>query len=133
MGGLFVLGIVLTIMGLSVMSGLMQVLINLTGNLLIGGGIIAAVVGGVSMIFGGIASKVVGLGLLMLGIAVAVMGVIMRFILHLWFISWLIEFGGVVMLVIGIILAVVGLIGMLKGGDKKTRIRYGKGSYIEYY
>ncbi|MYC08259.1 MAG: hypothetical protein F4X57_13995 [Chloroflexi bacterium] len=132
MGGLFVLGIVLTIMGLSVMSGLMQVLINLTGNLLIGGGIIAAVVGGVSMIFGGIASKVVGLGLLMLGIAVAVMGVIMRFILHLWFISWLIEFGGVVMLVIGIILAVVGLIGMLKGGDKKTRIRYGKGSYIEY-
>lgn len=84
------------------------------------------------MIFGGIASKVVGLGLLMLGIAVAVMGVIMRFILHLWFINWLIEFGGVVMLVIGIILAVVGLIGMLKGGDKKTRIRYGKGSYIEY-
>ena len=132
MGGLFALGIVLTLMGLSIMSGLMQVLINLTGNLLIGGGIIAAVVGGVAVIFGGIASKAVGLGLLMLGIAVAVMGVIMRFILHLWFVHWLIEFGGVVMLVVGIIMAVIGLVGMLKGGDKKTRIHYGKGSYIEY-
>lgn len=132
MGGLLLLGVVLTLMGLSIMSGLMQVLVNLTGNLLIGGGIISAVVGGVALLFGGVSSKVAGLGLLMLGIAVAVMGVIMRFILHLWFIHWLIEFGGVVMLIVGIIMSVIGLIGMLKGGDKKTRIRYGKGSHIEY-
>ena len=132
MGGLLVLGVLLTLMGLSIMSGLMQVLVNLTGNLLIGGGIITAVVGGVALLFGGVASKVVGLGLLMLGIAVAVMGVIMKFILHLWFIHWLIEFGGVLMLVVGIIVSAIGLIGMLKGGDKKTRIHYGKGSYIEY-
>ena len=132
MGGLFVLGVVLTLMGMAMMSGLMHVLISLTGNLLIIGGIVASVVGGALMMFGSVASKLAGFGLLALGIAVAVMGVIMRFILHLWFISWLIEFGGVVMLVIGIILAVIGLIGMLKGGGKKTRIHYGKGSYIEY-
>ena len=132
MGGLFVLGVVLTLMGMAIMSGLMQVLISLTGNLLIIGGIVASVAGGALMLFGSVASKLAGFGLLALGIAVAVMGVIMRFILHLWFIGWLIEFGGVVMLVIGIILAVIGLIGMLKGGNRKTRIHYGKGSYIEY-
>lgn len=132
MGGLFVLGVVLTLMGMAIMSGLMQVLISLTGNLLIVGGIVASVAGGAFMLFGSVASKFVGFGLLALGIAVAVMGVIMRFILHLWFISWLIEFGGVVMLVIGIILAVIGLLGMLKGGARKTRIHYGKDSYIEY-
>ena len=133
MAGLLAFGIVLTLMGLAIMSGLMQVLMNITGNLLIGGGIISAVVGGVAMLFGGIASKVVGLGLLMLGIAVAVIGLIMRFVLHLWFIHWLMEFGGGIMLIIGIILAVVGLVGMLKGGGaRKTRIHYGKGSYIEY-
>lgn len=132
MGGLFVLGVVLTLMGMAIMSGLMQVLISLTGNLLIISGIVASVIGGAFMLFGSVASKIAGFGLLGLGIAVAVMGVIMRFILHLWFIGWLIEFGGAVMLVIGIILAVIGLIGMLKGGAKKTRIHYGKGSYIEY-
>ena len=132
MGGLFTLGVVLTIMGLSIMSGLMQVLINLTGNLLIIGGIVASVAGGAFMLFGGMASKLVGFGLLMLGIAIAIMGVIMQFILHLWFVHWLIEFGGVVMLVIGIIMAIIGLIGILKGSDRKTRIHYGKGSYIEY-
>ena len=132
MGGLLILGIVLTLMGMAIMSGLMQVLISLTGNLLIIGGIVASVAGGVLMLFGSVASKLAGFGLLALGIAVAVMGVIMRFILHLWFIHWLIEFGGVVMLVIGIIMSVIGLIGMLKGGDKKTRIHYGKDSYIEY-
>ncbi len=132
MGGLFVLGVVLTIMGLSIMSGLMQVLISLTGNLLIIGGIVASVAGGAFMLFGSVASKLVGFGLLMLGLAVAVMGVIMRFILHLWFIHWLIEFGGVVMLVVGVIMSIIGLIGMLKVGDKKTRIHYSKGRYIEY-
>lgn len=132
MGGLLAFGIVLTLMGLSIMSGLMQVLMNITGNLMIGGGIIAAVVGGVSMLFGGIASKVIGLGLLMLGIAVAVIGLIMRFVLHLWFLHWVIEFGGGIMLIIGIILAIVGLVGLLKGGTRKTRIHYDKGRYIEY-
>ena len=132
MGGLFVLSVVLTLMGMAIVSGLMQVLISLTGNLLIISGIVASVAGGAFMLFGSVASKIAGFGLLGLGIAVAVMGVIMRFILHLWFIGWLIEFGGVVMLVIGIILAVIGLIGMLKGGARKTRIYYGKGSYIEY-
>lgn len=128
MGGLFVLGVVLTLMGMAIMYGLMQVLISLTGNLLIIGGIVGSVAGGALMLFGSAASKLAGFGLLALGIAVAVMGVIMRFILHLWFVSWLIEFGGVVMLVIGIILAVIGLIGMLKGGARKTRIHYGKDS-----
>ena len=132
MGGLFVLGVVLTLMGMAIVSGLMHVLISLTGNLFIVGGIVASVAGGALMLFGSVASKLAGFGLLALGIAVAVMGVIMRFILHLWFIGWLIEFGGVVMLVIGIIMGVIGLIGMLKGGDRKTRIHYGKGSYIEY-
>ena len=132
MGGLFVLGVVLTLMGMAIISGLMQILISLTGNLLIIGGIVASVVGGVLMLFGSVASKLAGFGLLALGIAVAVMGVIMRFILHLWFIGWLIGFGGAVMLVIGIILAVIGLIGMLKGGARKTHIHYGKGGYIEY-
>ena len=132
MGGLLVLGIVLTLLGLSIMSGLMQVLMNLAGNLLIIGGIIAAVAGGASMLFGSVAGKVVGTGLLVLGISVAVMGVIMKFVLHLWFIHWLINFGGVIMLVIGIIMAAVGLIGMFRDGSSKRYIQNGKGKRIYY-
>ena len=132
MGGLLILGIVLAVMGMSIMSGLMQFLIDWTGNMFIFGGIAAAVVGGASMLFGIMAGRVLGLGLLMLGVAVAVMGITMKFILHLWFVQWLIQFGGAVMLVIGIIMAVIGLIGVIRGGDRKRYIKYGRGKYIYY-
>ena len=122
MGGLLVLGIILTLLGLSIMSGLMQTIMGLTGNMLIIGGIVAAVAGGASIFFGSAASKVWGTGLLALGIAVAFMGAIVRFVLHLWFVSWLIEFGGVVMLIIGIIATMLGLIGVLKGSGGKRYI-----------
>ena len=132
MGGLLILGIVLAVMGMSIMSGLMQFLIDWTGNMFIFGGIAAAVVGGASMLFGIMAGRLLGLGLLMLGVAVAVIGITMKFILHLWFVHWLIQFGGAVMLVIGIIMAVIGLIGVIRGGDRKRYIKYGRGKYIYY-
>ncbi len=130
--GLMVLGIVLALMGFSIMSGLMQFLIDWTGNLFIFGGIAAAVIGGASMIWGDLVGKIIGVALLIAGIAVAVMGVVMKFVLHLWFVHWLIGFGGMVMLVMGIIMAVIGLIGVVKGTDKRRYIKYGRGKYIHY-
>ena len=130
--GLMVLGILLALMGFSIMTGLMQFLIDWTGNLFIFGGIAAAVLGGVSMIWGDLVGKVIGVALLIAGIAVAVMGVVMKFVLHLWFVHWLIGFGGMVMLVMGIIMAVIGLIGVVKGTDKRRYIKYGRRKYIYY-
>ena len=130
--GLMVLGILLALMGFSIMTGLMQSLIDWTGNLFIFGGIAAAVVGGALMILGDLVGKVIGVALLIAGIAVAVMGVVMKFVLHLWFVHWLIGFGGMVMLVMGIIMAVIGLIGVVKGTDKRRHIKYGRGKYIYY-
>ncbi len=119
MAGLFAIGIVLALMGLGIMSGLMNMLINVTGTALIAGGIIAAVAGGAFMLFGSALRRVLGAGLMMVGIAVAIMGLIMKFALDLWIIHWLIDFGGVVMLIMGIIVAALGLIGMLKGTVSK--------------
>ena len=126
--GLMVLGIVLALMGLSIMTGLMQFLIDWTGNLFIFGGIAAAVVGGTLMILGDLVGKVIGVALLIAGIAV----VVMKFVLHLWFVHWLIAFGAMVILVLGIIMAVIELIGVVKGTDKRRYIKYGSGKYIYY-
>ena len=119
MAGLFAVGIVLALMGLAIMSGLMTMLIDVTGIVLIVGGTVAAVAGGAFMLFGSALSKVLGSGMMVVGIAVAIMGLIMKFVLDLWIIHWLIDFGGVVMLIIGIIAAALGLIGMLRGAVKK--------------
>ena len=129
---LMVLGIVLALTGLSIMSGLMQFFIDWTGNLFIFGGIAAAVVGGASTIFGDLVGKIIGVALLIAGIVVAVMGVVMKFVLHLWFVHWLIGFGGMVMLVMGIIMAVIGLVGVVKGSGRRRYIKYGRGKYIYY-
>ena len=119
MAGLFAIGIVLALMGLGIMSGLMNMLINVTGIAFIAGGIIAAVAGGAFMLFGSALSKVLGAGLMMVGIAVAIMGLIMKFALDLWIIHWLIDFGGVAMLIMGIIVAAMGLTGILRGTVSK--------------
>ncbi len=119
MAGLFAIGIVLALMGLGIMSGLMNMLINVTGIAFIAGGIIAAVAGGAFMLFGSALSKVLGAGLMMVGIAVAIMGLIMKFALDLWIIHWLIDFGGLAMLIMGIIVAALGLIGILRGTVSK--------------
>lgn len=119
MGVLLVVGLVLTLIGLSMMSGFMSGLIGLAGSALIVGGIVAAVVGGASVMFNVFVNRATGVGLLALGIALAVVGTIMNFVLRLWFVSWLIDFGGVVMLIIGIIIAALGLIGLLKGSGSK--------------
>lgn len=126
------MGIILTLVGLTVMTGLMNVLMSLTGYLLIVGGIIAAVAGGAFIMFGSAAGKVWGVGLIAVGFAVAVMGIIMKFVIYLWFVQWLINFGGAVMLVIGIIMTVLGLIGLLRDGGRKKYIQYGKGRRIYY-
>ena len=130
--GLMVMGVILALMGLTIISSLMQFLIDWTGNLFIFGGIAAAVIGGAFMIFGDLVGKIIGVALLIAGIAVSVMGIVMKFVLHLWFVHWLIWFGGTVMLVIGIIMAVIGLIGVVKGTDKRRYIKYGRGKYIYY-
>ncbi len=119
MAGLFTVGAVLALMGLAIMSGLMTTLIDVTGIVLIIGGTVASVAGGAFMLFGSALSRVLGAGLMMVGIAVAIMGLIMKFVLDLWIIHWLIDFGGVAMLIMGIIVAALGLIGMLRGAVKK--------------
>ena len=115
MGGMMVLGIVLALVGLYI-----QVLVDVTATLLIAGGIIAAVAGGAAAVLGGALGKLWGLPMLALGIAVAIVGVFMSAILDLWIVRWVIEYGGMILLVIGIIMAAIGLIGMFKGdGDRR--------------
>lgn len=58
---------------------------------------------------------------MLLGFAVAIMGAIMKFVLDLWSISWLIDFGGMVIMVIGVIVAILGLIGLVMGGRNGRR------------
>ena len=130
--GLMVMGVILALMGLSIMSGLMQSLIDWTGNLFVFGGIAAAVVGGASMIFGDLVGKIIGVALLIAGIAVSVMGLVLKFVLHLWFVHWLIGFGGTVLLVMGIIMACAGLLGVVKGRGRRRYIKYGRRKYIYY-
>ena len=129
---LMVIGIILALVGLSIMSGFLQSLINWPANLFIFSGIAAVVVGGAPMIFGDLVARVIGVALLMTGIAVAVMGFVMKFVLHLWFVHWLIWFGGTVILVMGIIMAVIGLTGVVKGSGRRRYIKYGRGKYIYY-
>ena len=115
MGGMMVLGVVLALVGLYI-----QVLVDVTATLLIAGGIIAAVAGGAAAVLGGALGKLWGLPMLALGIAVAIVGVFMSAILDLWIVRWVIEYGGMILLVIGIIMAAIGLIGMFKGdGDRR--------------
>ena len=130
--GLMVMGVILALMGLSIMSGFTQSLIDWTGNLFVFGGIATAVLGGTSVIFGDLVGKIIGVSLLIAGIAVSVMGIVMKFVLHLWFVHWLIGFGGMVMLVMGIIMAGVGLLGVVKGSGRRRYIKYGRGKYIYY-
>ncbi len=130
--GLMVMGVILALMGLSIMSGFTQSLIDWTGNLFVFGGIATAVIGGASVIFGDLVGKIIGVSLLIAGIAVSVMGIVMKFVLHLWFVHWLIGFGGTVMLVMGIIMAGVGLLGVVKGSGRRRYIKYDRSKYIYY-
>ena len=92
---------------------------DLAATLLIAVGIIVAVVGGAAAVYGGVLEKVWGLALLLLGIVVAVMGVFMSFLLDLWIVLWIIRYGGMIMVVAGVIMAAIGLIGMFKGDDDR--------------
>ena len=130
--GLMVMGVILALVGLSIMTGFTQSLIDWTGNLFVFGGIATAVLGGASVIFGDLVGKIIGVSLLIAGIAVSVMGIVMKFVLHLWFVHWLIGFGGMVMLVMGIIMAGVGLLGVVKGSGRRRYIKYGRSKYIYY-
>ena len=117
MGGMLIFGIVLAVAGMS-----FALLFDLAATLLIALGIIGAIVGGASAVYGGALEKVWGLTLLLLGIAVAVMGLFMSFLLDLWIIQWIIRFGGGIMVISGVIMAGIGLIGMLKSDEDKSII-----------
>ncbi len=118
MGKMMILGIVLAAVGLST-----TLLFNLTATLLMAAGIIVAVVGGAAVVYGGVPDKLWGSVLFALGIVVAVMSVFMRFLLDLWIVRWIIEYGGMIMVVIGVIIAAIGLIGMFKGDDDRRNAK----------
>ncbi|MCY4527689.1 MAG: hypothetical protein OXD46_01490 [Chloroflexi bacterium] len=115
MGGMMVFGIVLAVAGMS-----FALLFDLAATLLIALGIVGAIVGGASAVYGGTLEKVWGLTLLLLGIAVAVMGLFMSFLLDLWFIQWIIRFGGGIMVISGVIMAGIGLIGLFRSDEDKS-------------
>ena len=114
MGGMLVFGIVLAVAGLS-----LALFFDVAATLLLAAGIIVAIVGGATAVYGGVLEKVWGLALLLLGIVVAVMGVFMSFLLDLWIVLWIIRYGGMIMVVAGVIMAAIGLIGMFKGDDDR--------------
>ncbi len=109
-----IFGIVLAVAGLS-----LALFFEVAATLFIAVGIIVAIVGGASAVYGGALEKAWGLALLFLGIVVAVMGVFMSFLLDLWIVQWMIRYGGAIMVIIGVIMAGIGLIGMFKGNDDK--------------
>ena len=114
MGGMLIFGIVLAVAGLS-----LALFFDVAATLFIAIGIIIAIVGGVTAVYGGVLEKVWGLGLLALGLVIAVMGLFMSFLLDLWIVQWVIRYGGMIMVVSGVIMAGIGLIGMFKGDDDK--------------
>ena len=114
MGGMMIFGIVLAVAGLS-----LALFFDVAATLLVAVGIIVAIVGGASAVYGGALEKVWGLALLFLGIVVTVLGVFMSFLLDLWILQWIIRYGGMIMVVAGVIMAGIGLIGMFKSDDDK--------------
>ena len=114
MGGMIIFGIVLAVAGMS-----FALLFDLAATLFIALGIIVAIFGGAAAVYGGVLEKVWGLALLVLGIVVAVMGVFMSFLLDLWIVQWIIRYGGMIMVVAGVIMAGIGLIGVFKGDDNR--------------
>ncbi len=117
MVGMMVFGIVLVVAGLS-----LSLFFDVAATLLIAVGIIIAIVGGASAVYGGALEKVWGVAVLLVGLALAVLGVFMSFLLDLWILQWVIRFGGMIMVVCGVIMAGIGLIGMFKGDDEDRRI-----------
>ena len=109
---MIVFGIVLAAAGLVIVF-----LFDVAAILLIAVGIVVAVVGGTAAVYGGVLEKVWGLPVLALGIVLAVMGVFMDFLLDLWIVQSVIRYGGMVMVVVGVIMTLIGLIGMFKGDD----------------
>jgi hypothetical protein len=120
---MLVTGIVLAALGLAVVAGLVQVLLSWTAMAGVVVGILVAVGGGALLFFGGGTTKGLGLALIPGGILLAIMSLVMKMVLHLWLIHWLIEFGGWIILAVGIALAVIGLMGMFKGSKEA----YGSG------
>ena len=114
MGGMLVFGIVLAVAGLS-----LALFFDVAATLLLAAGIIVAIVGGATAVYGGALEKVWGLALLVLGLAVAAMGVFTIFLLDLWIVQWIVRYGGMMMVLSGVIMAGIGLIGMFKGDDDK--------------
>lgn len=114
MGGMLVFGIAMVVVGLS-----LTLFFDVAATLLLVAGIIVAIVGGATAVYGGALEKVWGLALFVLGLAVAAMGVFTVFLLELWIVQWIIRYGGMVMVVCGVIMAGIGLIGMFKGGDDR--------------
>ncbi len=117
MGGMMVFGIVLAVAGLS-----LALFFDVAAALFIALGIIIAIVGGATAVYGGMLEKIWGLGLLALGLVIAVMGVFMSFLLDLWIVQWIIRYGGMIMVVCGVIMAGIGLIGMFKSNDDDRRV-----------
>lgn len=114
MGGMLIFGIVLAVAGLS-----LALFFDVAATLFIAIGIIIAIVGGATAVYGGVLEKVWGLGLLGLGLVIAVMGLFMSFLLDLWIVQWVIRYGGMIMVVSGVIMAGIGLIGIFKSDDDK--------------
>ena len=111
-------GIILFVVGFAIRSGIIQVMLDLTSMVIVVGGIALVAIGGVAIFFGNSIAKVMAPGLIALGILVAVMGLVISFVRQLWIVGWLIDFGGLAIIVLGIMLAVVGVIGMLKSVSK---------------
>ena len=115
---MLIAGIILFIAGFAIRSGIIQVLLDLTSMVIVVGGIALVAIGGVAIFFGNSIAKVLAPGLIVLGILVAIMGLVISMVRQLWIVGWLIDFGGLAIIVLGIMLAVVGVIGMLKGVSK---------------
>ena len=114
MAGMLVFGIVMVVAGLS-----LAFFFDVIATLLLGAGIVVAIFGGATAVYGGALKKAWGLALLVLGLSVAAMGVFTVFLLDLWIVQWMIRYGGMIMVVSGVIMAGIGLIGMFKSDDDR--------------
>ena len=113
-------GIILLALGFAVTVGIIQVMLEWTLMLGVVVGIVMGVAGGAVLMWGRGITKVIGLGLMTAGVLLIVLALLVQFILRLWFMQWLLAYGGVMLIVLGIALAAVGLVRMCKGNDRGT-------------
>ena len=118
-GGLLIGGIVLVVLGVILLVS-REGLVSLTSVVFLGLGILMAIIGLAGFLYGKIVSKAGGLGLLVGGIPLILMGAILQIGIFARIVSAIFQFVSILVIVAGVIIGIVGIIGMFRGGRDRS-------------